>query len=128
MSEELSDLAKIRATATICAETLQNSKVLEMLTEDEQIRLLNSIFNDTSYNLDSVLEENISFMSALNVIQKEDDYLDYLTLDNEHIIASAITFENSHRIAYALATGPELSAAKALYLELKYWSDQGRFD
>ena len=40
------------------------------------------------------------------------------------IIASTITFENSHLVAYHLTSNPEV--ARALYTELAYWHDNNQ--
>ncbi len=70
----------------------------------------------------------VSFSDALNIVRQETDLAEYIQeLDpNPEAVATLITFDNSHDVAYYLATS-KLDTAKALYEELKYYSDIGRF-
>ena len=66
---------------------------------------------------------------AQNMLQAvdEDKLIDMLTVEESAKIAVAsTTFENSNLVAYSL-TMTEPTIAKALYEELKYGADNGRF-
>lgn len=103
MSEEEYDVAMKLQEAINAKDSLSDFDTLNLLTEDEQINLIDDIIRKSIY-------------------ASVEEYCD------ESKVVDAITFGNSHRIAYQLANGPELSTAKALYEELKYWADIGRFD
>ena len=100
--EEYDTVMKLQE-AINARDSLTDFNTLNMLTETDQINLLDDIIRKSIY-------------------ASVEEYCD------EDKVVNAITFDNSHRIAYKLATGPNLSAAKALYEELKYWADSGRFD
>jgi hypothetical protein len=75
------------------------------------------------------IRKYISFSDALCVVETEDNEwwtnVDTTVIDIASL-AGLVTFDNAHLLSHMLAThNPEV--AKALFEELKYWSDAGRF-
>ena len=70
--------------------------------------------------------QNVSFSEALNIILSTDDWLSSVEPSqlNPFDVAKMVTFENSHLVAHALTSHPEV--ARALYEELSYWADNNQ--
>jgi hypothetical protein len=69
---------------------------------------------------------NISFDDALDIVLSTDDWSKQIDPDSVDIntLASIITFQNSHELAYTLAFSSEPAIATALLEELLYYRSQ----
>ena len=70
----------------------------------------------------------ISFNDALKIVEQTDEW--WLQTDRQIFdpveIASLITFENAHEVAYILAMRDDFKIGEALYNELEYYKNIGR--
>ena len=72
-----------------------------------------------------LLEQHKLAQNALHVIE-DTNMRDMLTSEElAYIATNSTSFENAHLVAYNLAM-TELTVARALYEELKYYADSGR--
>lgn len=106
--------AKDLATAQLAMEALQNTDILNMLTSDEQLGLLNSILQGTSHtDVEKFPIEAFMEYAEYNIVGAPE-------------LTELITFENAHLIAQHLSTSSDTEAATALLNELLYWHKNGR--
>lgn len=70
--------------------------------------------------------KEVDFDDALEIVGKFKDWAKHLSelYPDEHDIADLITFDNSHLVAQALTSNPDV--ARAVYNELAYWASQNQ--
>lgn len=117
--EELTLLEQQRGKAIGAAETLKDSNLLNMLTDDEQIAIIDNITSQTVHTKAyEYVEEQVRTESFTEYIESEN--IDVLKL------RELIIFDNTHLLAYALAHSDKPEIGTALLNELLYWQKAGR--
>ena len=116
------------------AKTEYEEECLQVVLSNKRLfdNVLDVAFNEEDLsdwltNYDDI-SNYVSFDDALRIVEQTDEW--WLQTDRQIFdpieIASLITFENAHEIAYILAMGNDFKIGTALYNELEYYKNIGR--
>lgn len=112
-------MLKAKAIDTVCKDAKSARAVFDIVFDE---------IDPEDYIERIDIRKHISFSDALDVVEAQDNWWEHTNTEVIDIqsVAGLVTFDNAHLLSHMLAThNPDV--AKALFEELKYWSDAGRF-
>ena len=116
---ELTILEQQRGQAIAATAVLQDSTLLNMLTDDEQIAIIDNVTGQTVHTkVYEYVEEKVRTETFT-------EYIENVNIDVPKL-AELVTFDNTHLLAYTLAHSETPEIAVALLEELSYWKEIGR--
>jgi len=119
-AEELTLLEQQRGKAIAATEVLKDSKLLNMLTDDEQIAIIDNVTSQTVHT------KAYEYVEDQVRIETVTEYMLENKIESTVAIAELITFDNAHLLAQTLANSENVKTATALLNELLYWREAGR--